>query len=44
MTQPSLAIPFWSPAEIEASLAGTIAHLQDGRLEVTVDNVDADVD
>lgn len=26
MTDP-LSIPFWSPAEIEASLAGTIAHL-----------------
>jgi L-threonylcarbamoyladenylate synthase len=32
MTQPSLAIPFWSPAEIEASLAGTIAHLQEGKV------------
>lgn len=27
--QPS-AVPFWSPPEIEASLAGTIAHLQAG--------------
>lgn len=32
MTQPSLAIPFWSPAEVEASLAGTIAHLQEGNV------------
>ncbi len=28
----SLSIPFWSPAEIEASLSGTIAHLQAGRV------------
>lgn len=27
----SLTIPFWSDAEIESSLAGTIAHLQAGR-------------
>ncbi len=26
------AIPFWSPAEIESSLSGTIAHLQAGRV------------
>lgn len=26
------AAPFWSPIEIEASLAGTIAHLQAGRV------------
>jgi L-threonylcarbamoyladenylate synthase len=32
MNQPSLAVPFWSPAEIEASLAGTIAHLQEGKV------------
>ena len=31
MTVP-LAIPFWSPAEIEASLAGTIAHLRERRV------------
>lgn len=30
MNAPSLAIPFWSPAEVEASLTGTIAHLQNG--------------
>ena len=28
-TQP-IAVPFWSPEEIEASLSGTIAHLQAG--------------
>jgi L-threonylcarbamoyladenylate synthase len=28
-TEPA-AIPFWSPAEIEAALGGTIAHLQSG--------------
>lgn len=27
-----LSIPFWSPAEIEASLAGTIAHLHERRV------------
>ena len=32
MTEPTLAVPFWSPAEIEASLAGTIAHLQEGKV------------
>ena len=32
MTEPTLAVPFWSPAEIEASIAGTIAHLQEGRV------------
>jgi L-threonylcarbamoyladenylate synthase len=26
------AIPFWSPAEIEASLADTVAHLQSGQV------------
>ncbi|HJU91259.1 MAG TPA: L-threonylcarbamoyladenylate synthase [Gemmatimonadaceae bacterium] len=31
MTMPAAA-PFWSPIEIEASLAGTIAHLQAGRV------------
>lgn len=31
MTAP-LVIPFWSPAEIEASLAGTIAHLHERRV------------
>ena len=31
MTVP-LSIPFWSPAEIEASLAGTIAHLASRRV------------
>jgi L-threonylcarbamoyladenylate synthase len=30
MSEPLVAIPFWSPAEIEASLSGTIAHLQAG--------------
>jgi L-threonylcarbamoyladenylate synthase len=30
MSAVSLATPFWSPEEIEASLAGTIAHLQAG--------------
>lgn len=25
-------IPFWSPEEVEAALAGTIAHLQEGRV------------
>ena len=31
MTVP-LAIPFWSPAEIEASLPGTVAHLHERRV------------
>ena len=31
MTAP-LSIPFWSPAEIEASLSGTIAHLAERRV------------
>lgn len=31
MTTP-LAVPFWSPPEIEASLAGTIAHLAERRV------------
>ena len=30
MSVANLAIPFWSPAEIEASLSGTIMHLQNG--------------
>lgn len=30
MTEPLVAIPFWSAAEIEASLTGTITHLQAG--------------
>lgn len=30
MTEPSLAIPFWSPPEVEASLSATIEHLQAG--------------
>ena len=30
MNSPSLAVPFWSPAEVEASIGGTIAHLQQG--------------
>jgi L-threonylcarbamoyladenylate synthase len=25
----SLAVPFWSPAEVDAAISGTIAHLQD---------------
>jgi L-threonylcarbamoyladenylate synthase len=29
MTQ-ALSIPFWSPAEVEAAIAGTVAHLQAG--------------
>lgn len=32
MTVAQLAIPFWSPAEVEASLAGTIAHLRERRV------------
>lgn len=32
MTQGPAAVPFWSPAEIEASLAQTITHLQEGRV------------
>lgn len=28
----SLTVPFWSPAEIEASIGGTIAHLQAGKV------------
>lgn len=28
----SLAVPFWSPAEIEAAISGTIAHLQARRV------------
>jgi L-threonylcarbamoyladenylate synthase len=31
VTGPS-PVPFWSPAEIESSIAGTIAHLQSGRV------------
>lgn len=30
MNVDALAIPFWSPAEVEAAIAGTIAHLQQG--------------
>jgi L-threonylcarbamoyladenylate synthase len=30
MTEPVVYVPFWSDAEIEASLSGTIAHLQSG--------------
>jgi L-threonylcarbamoyladenylate synthase len=30
VSTPGLAIPFWSPAEIESSISGTIAHLQLG--------------
>ena len=32
MTVAPLAVPFWSPAEIDASLAGTIAHLHARRV------------
>ncbi|MBX6330657.1 MAG: threonylcarbamoyl-AMP synthase [Gemmatimonadaceae bacterium] len=32
MTVAPLAVPFWSPAEIDASLAGTIAHLNARRV------------
>jgi L-threonylcarbamoyladenylate synthase len=32
MTTAPLSVPFWSPAEVEASLAGTIAHLRDKRI------------
>ncbi|HEX6533780.1 MAG TPA: L-threonylcarbamoyladenylate synthase [Gemmatimonadaceae bacterium] len=32
MNVASLAVPFWSPAEISASIAGTIAHLQARRV------------
>ena len=32
MTAELPIVPFWSPAEIEASIAGTIAHLQEGRV------------
>jgi L-threonylcarbamoyladenylate synthase len=30
VSEPLVAVPFWSAAEIEASLTGTIAHLQGG--------------
>lgn len=30
MTVADLAVPFWSPAEIEAAIPGTIQHLQEG--------------
>ena len=30
MSAPTLSVPFWSPPEVEASLAATIAHLQNG--------------
>lgn len=29
MSGASLAVPFWSPAEVDAAISGTIAHLQD---------------
>jgi L-threonylcarbamoyladenylate synthase len=32
MTVAPFAVPFWSPAEIEASFQGTIAHLQERRV------------
>ncbi|MBK8249234.1 MAG: threonylcarbamoyl-AMP synthase [Gemmatimonadetes bacterium] len=32
MSAPSLAVPFWSADEVEASLGGTIRHLQEGRV------------
>ena len=32
MTNAARAIPFWSPEEIEASISGTIAHLDAGRV------------
>lgn len=32
MTLASLAVPFWSPAEIEASLRGTLRHLQENHV------------
>ncbi len=32
MTAPPLAVPFWSPAEIEQSMSATIAHLRAGRV------------
>jgi L-threonylcarbamoyladenylate synthase len=32
MTQAPLAIPFWSTAEIEASLTATLQHLREGRV------------
>lgn len=32
MSEPALGVPFWSPAEIEASLAATVDHLQQGRV------------
>jgi L-threonylcarbamoyladenylate synthase len=32
MNTPLLAVPFWSPAEVEASLSATIDHLQQGRV------------
>ena len=32
MTTATRAIPFWSPEEIEASISGTIAHLEAGRV------------
>ncbi|MEO6444307.1 MAG: L-threonylcarbamoyladenylate synthase [Gemmatimonadaceae bacterium] len=30
MSEPTLSVPFWSPAEVEASLTATIMHLQAG--------------
>src|SRR5919202_1028862 len=32
MTVAPFAVPFWSPAEVEASLQGTIAHLRERRV------------
>lgn len=32
MSEPHVAVPFWSAAEIESSLAATIAHLQSGNI------------
>ena len=32
MTSPPLAVPFWSPAEVEQSLSATIAHLRSRRV------------
>ena len=32
MSEPNVAVPFWSAAEIEASLAATIAHLHAGNV------------
>jgi L-threonylcarbamoyladenylate synthase len=32
VSEPLLSVPFWSPAEVEAAIPGTIAHLQAGRV------------